>query len=79
MKILVTGGAGYIGTHTAVELLDKGYEVVVVDNLSNSSKLAVERVELITGKKVSFYEGDVRDRKIMQQIFDEHKKVHVKA
>ena len=73
MKILVTGGAGYIGTHTAVELLDKGYEVVVVDNLSNSSKLAVERVELITGKKVSFYEGDVRDRKIMQQIFDEHK------
>ncbi|MBQ4272936.1 MAG: SDR family NAD(P)-dependent oxidoreductase, partial [Clostridia bacterium] len=72
MKILVTGGAGYIGTHTAVELLDKGYEVVVVDNLSNSSKVAVERVEQITGKKVAFYEGDVRDRQLMKQIFDEH-------
>lgn len=72
MKILVTGGAGYIGSHTTVELLDKGYEVVIVDNLENSSKLAVERVEQITGKKVTFYEGDIRDRKLMSQIFDEH-------
>lgn len=72
MKILVTGGAGYIGSHTTVELLDKGYEVVIVDNLENSSKLAVERVEQITGKKVTFYEGDVRNRALMNKIFDEH-------
>ena len=72
MKILVTGGEGYIGTHTAVELLDKGYEVVIIDNLSNSSKVAVERVEQITGKTVAFYEGDVRDRELVKRIFDEH-------
>ncbi len=73
MKILVTGGAGYIGTHTDVELLQKGYEVVVIDNFSNSSPKALKRVEQITGKKVSFYQGDVRDGKLLDKIFTEHK------
>ncbi len=61
MKIFVTGGAGYIGTHTCVELLNDGYEVVVYDNLSNSCKTALDRVEQITGKKLAFVEGDIRD------------------
>ena len=59
MDILVTGGAGYIGSHTCVELLNKGYGVVVIDNLVNSNPKALERVEQITGKKLSFYEADV--------------------
>ena len=62
MKILVTGGAGYIGSHTCVELLNKGYEVVVLDNFYNSSPKSLQRVSEITGKKVSLYEGDVRPR-----------------
>ncbi len=61
MKVFVTGGAGYIGTHTCVELLNDGYEVVVYDNLSNSSTAALERVKQITGKSVAFIEGDIRD------------------
>lgn len=69
MKILVTGGAGYIGSHTVVELLNNGYDVVVVDNLYNSSKKAIDRVEEITGKKVKFYEADIRDRAMMDEIF----------
>ena len=73
MKILVTGGAGYIGTHTDVELLERGYDVVVVDNLSNSSEVAIERVKQITGKDVTFYKGDVRDRDLLEKIFTEHK------
>lgn len=72
MKILVTGGVGYIGSHTCVELLEKGYEVVVVDNLSNSSLKAVERVKQITGKDLKFYQGDVRDRALLEQIFSEN-------
>ncbi len=72
MKILVTGGAGYIGSHTAVELLQKGHEVIIVDNLDNSSQKAIERVQLITGKKVDFYKGDVRNRDLMNSIFAEH-------
>ena len=72
MKILVTGGAGYIGSHTAVELLTRGHEVVVVDNLANSSEESLKRVEKITGKKVVFYRTDVRDRGELQRIFSEH-------
>lgn len=69
MAILVTGGAGYIGSHTCVELLDAGYEVVVLDNLSNSSEKSLERVEVLTGKKVTFYKGDILDRDILNDIF----------
>ena len=70
MTILVTGGAGFIGSHTCVELLNAGYEVVVVDNLYNASEKALERVEQITGKKVTFYEADILDRDALNAIFD---------
>lgn len=73
MKVLVTGGAGYIATHTDVCLLNAGHEVVAVDNFSNSSYESIENVERITGKKVIFYEGDVCDKKILEKIFSEHK------
>ena len=73
MKILVTGGAGYIGSHTCVELLERDYEVVVLDNYYNSCAVSVERVEKITGKKIALYEGDVRDRAMLDKIFTEHK------
>lgn len=72
MKVLLTGGAGYIGSHTAVELLDAGHEVVIIDNLSNSSREAIRRVEKITGKPVDFYEADVRNREILDEIFTDH-------
>ena len=72
MKILVTGGAGYIGSHTCVELLEAGYEVVVVDSLVNSHPLALERVEQITGKSVTFYQLDIRDREGLSSLFAEH-------
>lgn len=72
MNILVTGGAGYIGSHTCVELLGSGYGVVVVDNLCNSNPKALERVEELTGKQVKFYQGDVRDGTLMKQIFEEN-------
>ncbi len=72
MKILVTGGAGYIGSHTCVELLNDGHEVVVIDNFVNSSPESISRVEQITGKKVTLYEGDIRDEKILSRIFKEH-------
>ncbi|MDE5765173.1 MAG: UDP-glucose 4-epimerase GalE [Ruminococcus sp.] len=73
MTILVTGGAGFIGSHTCVELLGAGYEVIVVDNLSNSSKKAIDRIQEITGKKLDFYEADVRDEKMLSEIFDKKK------
>ncbi|MBR6807545.1 MAG: UDP-glucose 4-epimerase GalE [Clostridia bacterium] len=69
MAILVTGGAGYIGSHTVVELQEAGYEVVVLDNLSNSSEKSLERVEAITGKKVKFYKADILDREALEDIF----------
>ena len=72
MNVLVTGGAGYIGSHTCVELLNRGYGVVVIDNLVNSNPKAIERVEQITGKKVAFYENDVRDRAALDRIFEKH-------
>ncbi len=72
MKILVTGGAGYIGTHTCIELLNKGYEVVVVDNLCNSKEEALSRVKTITGKELDFYKLDVCDQAALRQVFKEH-------
>lgn len=72
MNVLVTGGAGYIGSHTSVELLNAGHGVVCVDNLVNSKYEAVKRVEQITSKKIKFYEGDIRDRKILDKIFEEN-------
>jgi UDP-glucose 4-epimerase len=71
-RILVTGGTGYIGSHTVVELLSAGYEVVIVDNLSNSSPKVIDRIEQITGKKPVFHEADVRDSVAMSKLFDEH-------
>lgn len=73
MKILVTGGAGYIGSHTCVELLNEGYDVVVVDNLYNASKKVLDRVKEITGKDVAFYENDIRDYDAMCNIFAKEK------
>lgn len=70
MSILVTGGAGYIGSHTVIELLNAGYEVIVLDNLVNSSKESLKRVEEITGKKVTFYEGDIADRELLKKMFE---------
>ena len=68
-KILITGGAGYIGSHTALELLEEGYEVVIYDNLSNSSRESVKRVEELTGKSLKFYEGDVLDADALEAMF----------
>lgn len=73
MKILVTGGAGYIGTHTCVELLNAGYEVVVVDNLYNSSELALKRVEEIAGRTLTFYKADITNKDEMRMIFEKEK------
>ncbi len=73
MKILVTGGAGFIASHTNVELLNNGYEVVVLDNLVNSSKESVKRVEEITGKKVTFYKEDLLNKEAVDHIFDKEK------
>ena len=73
MTILVTGGAGYIGSHTIVELLNSGNEVVAVDNLVNSSEESIKRVEKITGKKVKMYKGDIRDGVLMKRIFIDNK------
>lgn len=73
MKILVTGGAGYIGSHTCVELLENGIEVVVIDNLINSSREALHRVEAITGKKIEFRQIDLLDRERLDRLFTEHR------
>jgi len=71
-KILVTGGAGYIGTHTLIELYSAGYEAVVYDNLDNSSRESLNRVQKITNKKVTFVEGDIRDKSTLSKVFSEH-------
>ena len=70
MAILVTGGAGFIGSHTVVELQNAGYDVVVLDNLSNSSEKSLERVEKITGKPVKFYKKDILDREGLNEVFE---------
>lgn len=72
MKVLVTGGAGYIGSHTCVKLLEKNWDVTVVDNLSNSSKICIDVVEEITGRSVMFYKTDLLDRSGLERIFKEH-------
>ena len=72
MNVLVTGGAGYIGSHTCLELLGSGYGVVVVDNLCNSSAKSLDRVQELAGKSLTFYEGDVRDEALLQKIFREN-------
>lgn len=71
-KILVTGGTGFIGSHTCVELLDGGYDIVIVDNLSNSKQAAVDRIEKISGKSVKFYEADICDYEAMTRVFTEN-------
>ena len=73
MKILVTGGAGFIGSHTVVELQQAGYDVVVLDNLSNASEKSLERVAKITGKEVPFYKADILDREALEEIFGKEK------
>lgn len=72
MSILVTGGAGYIGSHTCIEMQNAGYDVIVIDNLDNSSDESLKRVEKITGKPVKFYKEDVRDREALKKIFTEN-------
>ena len=73
MKILVTGGTGYIGSHTCVELLNAGYEVVIIDNLYNSKLEVVDKIEQLTNKKFAFYENDVCDEEAVRRIFTDHK------
>lgn len=73
MKVLVTGGAGFIGSHTLIELIGKGHDVVIVDNLCNSSQESLRRVEALVGKSLPFYKIDIRDREGMSKVLDEHK------
>ena len=72
MNVLVTGGAGYIGSHTCLELLNNGYGVIVIDNLSNSNPESLRRVEALAGKTLKFYTGDVRDEALLRKIFEEN-------
>ena len=72
MHVLVTGGAGFIGSHTVAELLEAGYEVVIIDNFSNSSPLVLSRIEEITGKRPLLIEGDIRDRALLDDVFKQH-------
>ena len=72
MNVLVTGGAGYIGSHTCLELLESGYGVIVIDNLCNANAKSLDRVRELTGKEITFYEGDVRDERLLRSIFAAH-------
>ncbi|MBR2578487.1 MAG: SDR family NAD(P)-dependent oxidoreductase, partial [Erysipelotrichaceae bacterium] len=72
MKILVTGGTGYIGSHTVVELIGKGHECVIVDNLYNSSEKVTDRIEKISGVKPLFYKTDIRDKEALREVFKAH-------
>lgn len=76
MKILVTGGAGYIGSHTCVELLNSGYDVVVLDNLANSSEESIRRIKKITGKDLSFYKCDLLDKEAVRKVFEENRDIY---
>lgn len=71
-KILITGGAGYIGSHTAVELINSGFEPIIIDDLSNSKADVIDRLEEITGKRLAFYKGDCSDRGLLDQIANDH-------
>ncbi|MDQ0781010.1 UDP-glucose-4-epimerase GalE [Chryseobacterium sp. W4I1] len=73
MAVLVTGGLGYIGSHTVVELINNGFEVVIVDDLSNSERFILKNIEEITGKKPAFYPFDLRRKELLTQVFDAHK------
>ncbi len=73
MKILVTGGCGYIGSHTCIELLENNYQVVIIDNLSNSKKGVIDKIKKITNKDLTYYEGDVCDKDLLNKIFDQEK------
>ena len=72
MNILLTGGAGYIGSHTCIELINAGHTAVIADNLCNSKKESINRVEKITGAKIPFYEIDVRDKEALSKVFEEN-------
>ena len=72
MSILVTGGAGFIGSHAIVELLNEGHSVVAIDNLSNSKNIAIKRIQDITGKAFEFVEGDIRDAQLLKDFFSKH-------
>ena len=73
MRILVTGGAGYIGSHTCIVLLQQGHEVVIVDNLCNSKPVAVQRIQELSGRKAAFYQYDLRDEEHLRQVFQKEK------
>ena len=73
MSVLVTGGAGYIGSHTTIELVEAGYEVIIVDDFSNSNPVVIERIEELLGKKVKLYEIDITDKEKLGVVFKENK------
>ena len=79
MNILVTGGAGYIGSHTSIELINAGYEVIIVDNLCNSNFIVVDRIQEITGKKVKFYKIDATNKEELKKVFERYTDCEVVA